>query len=168
MKKKKYYFGQKINLYFDENFPQEIINQLKNDKWFGKKCKITSVFDEETTRKGDSFHFSYCKKKNYTLVTLDADFWNDSKYPFGKIPGIVILTCDSKNFSKVSELVEIFISFFSMFPHPKYFIGDSKFQISNKGCLMKGRDSVTGEVKRFLIQPGDSMYKVGKEFGWFD
>lgn len=168
MEKKSYYFKQKINLYFDENFPQEVVNQLKNDKWFGKKCKIFSVFDEQTRGREDKFHFDYCKKKGFTLVTLDAGFWNDSKYPFGTIPGVIILTCDGKKLTEVKELIEVFVSFFSMFPYPKYFIGDSKFRVSEKGCLMKGRDSITRKIKSFLIQPGNSVRKVGKKFSWFD
>jgi predicted nuclease of predicted toxin-antitoxin system len=168
MKKNNYCLKQKINFYFDENFPQGIVSQLKNDKWFRKKCRIVSVFDKDTKRQGDQFHFDYCKKKDYALVTLDGDFWNDFKYPLRRIPGVIVLTCDGKNLADVKGLIEIFVSFFSSFPRPKYFIGDSKFKVSKRGCLMKGRDSITREIKSFFIRPGNSSYDVRRKFNWYN
>ena len=77
------YLKQKIDLYFDENFPAEIISDLKSDKSLKSRCRIYSVYDFGNQNKDDLFQFEFCERKGFTLVTLDTDFMNDIKYPFG-------------------------------------------------------------------------------------
>ncbi len=85
------YLKQKIYLYFDENFPAGIIGELKEDNYWKRRCRIYSVYDFGNQNKDDLFQFEFCKRKGYTLVTLDTDFMNDTKYPFGRIPGIITI-----------------------------------------------------------------------------
>lgn len=166
-KSKSGYFKQKLALYFDENFPLEIVNDFKKDTFWQKKCRITSAFDKKARGKNDIFHFSYCKKYNFILVTLDEGFWNDTKYPFSKIPGVIIVTAKRNEISKIKHSLETLLSFLTYFPLPKYFVGDSKFKVSSETCVMKGKDAQTGEIKIYTITPGDSVRGVGKKFGWF-
>jgi len=83
------YLKQKIDLYFDENFPAEIIGELKKDNYWKRRCRVYSMYDFGNQTKDYPFQFDFCKSKGYTLVTLDPDFMNDTKYPFGRIPGII-------------------------------------------------------------------------------
>ncbi len=70
------YLRQKIDLYFDENFPREVIDELKRAKHWTRKCRFYSVYDFGNGNKDDAFQFGFCKKKRFTLVTLDDDFFN--------------------------------------------------------------------------------------------
>jgi predicted nuclease of predicted toxin-antitoxin system len=83
------YLNQKIDLYFDENFPREVIADLKRDKGWKRKCRFYSVYDFGNENKDDTFQFGFCKGKGFTLVTLDDDFFNDTLYPFNGFPGII-------------------------------------------------------------------------------
>lgn len=163
----KAHFKQKLALYFDENFPEELIDSLKKDGWWTKNYKITTALEEGNLGKDDSSHFAYCKKCNYILVTLDEGFWNDRKFPYSKIPGIIIVTSKKHESRKIKQALETLLSFLVRFPLPRYFIGDSKFKISSQISIMKGRDAHTRQVKTYTITAGDTMWNVGKKFGWF-
>jgi len=101
------FFKQKIILYFDENFPMEIIKIFKENKQLRKKYKTISVFDKNNQRKDDNFQLNYCKRHKYILVTIDKDFWDDILYPISKIPGIIIIDAKNTEYS--------FLSFFHLF-----------------------------------------------------
>ncbi|MBU1102132.1 DUF5615 family PIN-like protein [Patescibacteria group bacterium] len=163
---KQTYTGQKLFFYFDENFPKKIINELKSDKGFSKKFGIRSAIDINKG-KDDRQHFQYCKKLGYMLVTLDDDFVNDRKYPFGKLPGIIVLSFSKNSIGKIKIALSRIAYFLSFFPFPRIFAGDSKFQVSLTRCIMRGRDVKTRDVKTYVIKPRDTVYEVGKKFGYF-
>jgi len=165
-RRKRVYTSQKLFFYFDENFPKKIISSLKLDKSFSKKFGIKSAMDGNIG-KDDSFHFQFCRKHNYMLVTLDDDFMNDNKYPFNKIPGIIVISSLGNNTEKIKNSLRMVSYFLSFFPFPRIFAGDSKFQVSSTKCIMRGRDSKTGEIKTYVINPKDTVYEVGKKFGYF-
>lgn len=165
-KRKGIYTKQKLFFYFDENFPKETVDILKSDRSFSKKFGIKSAADINRA-KDDLFHFQYCKKRGFMLVTLDKDFMNDRKYPFNKIPGIIVLSFSKDSFGKIKEALDKIAYFLSFFPFPRIFAGDSKFQVSQTKCIMRGRDTKTREIKTYIINPGDTIYEVGKKFGYF-
>ncbi len=165
-KKRRIYTGQKLFFYFDENFPKEIIDALKSNRSFSKKFGIKSA-TEINNGKDDLFHFQYCKKQGFMIVTLDKEFMNDRKYPFDNIPGIVVLSFSKNSFGKIKEALSRVAYFLSFFPFPRIFAGDSKFQVSQNKCIMHGRDAKTREIKTYVINPGDTVDKIGKKFGYF-
>ena len=166
-KSKRSYFKQKPSLYFDENFPANIIEDCKKDSWWNKNFNITSAIESGNQGKDDNFQFLYCKKHGFVLVTLDEGFWNDKKYPFIKIPGVIIIVARKNEETKIKYSLETILTFLIQFPLPKYFIGDSKFKVSSKMSIMKGRDSRTRAIKTYTISAGDTIWKVGKNFSWF-
>ena len=157
---------QKIRLYFDENFPMGTVNYLKSDKNWKKKCKIISAHDEGNLGKKDGFHFNYCKKKDFVLVTLDSDFMDDTKFPIMKIPGIIRIASNKQDQDDILNNLAILISFLSNIPFPRFFMGDTKFQVSKEGCIIRGRDSSTREIKSLPISKGTSAREVMKEFSY--
>ncbi|SRR5260370_3136017 len=166
-KAKPLYLKHKINLYFDENFPVEIIEELKKDNSWKRRCRIYSVYDFGNQNKDDPFQFKFCKKRGFALVTLDTDFMNDTNYPFGGIPGIITIVAKGNDLAKIKYCLDMFLSFISHLPLPKIFLGDSKFQVSERGCVMRGRDYQTGEIKTFTIVPGDTLLReVIDEFNY--
>ena len=104
---------QKIKLYFDENFPFNIIKYLKTDNSWKKKCKIFSAYDESNMGKNDEFHFNYCKKKKLVLLTLDGDFMDDDKFPIMKIPGIIRIVANKQDEVAILQNLTTLINFLS-------------------------------------------------------
>lgn len=160
------YLKQKFILYFDENFPIEIIEVLRSNNYWRKKCKIYTAFDEGNTNKDDKFHFEYCRKKNMTLVTLDKHFMDDRQYPISKIPGIIRIVAKKNNSNTILANLFSFIEFISFFPLPKHFLGDSKFEVSSKGFTIRAKDALTREIKTMKVRVGDTSSKVRQKFGW--
>ena len=80
-RKKRYYTKGKLSLYFDEDFPQELIDHFKRIRAWKKKVRILSVSDKKNYGKDDKYQFNHCKKNGLTLVTLDKGFMDDKKYP---------------------------------------------------------------------------------------
>jgi predicted nuclease of predicted toxin-antitoxin system len=167
MKKKRFpYLKQKFRLYFDENFPQDIIQVLKSDKKWQKKCKICSAYDKGFVNKDDKFHFEYCRKNALVLVTLDKDFMDDKKYPFSKIPGIVRVVAKRNDSATILANLGSLLIFLSFFPLPRRFMGDTKCEVRSNGCVIRGRDSITREIKSIIVRVGDTAHKVRKTFGY--
>jgi predicted nuclease of predicted toxin-antitoxin system len=90
------FIKHKPRLYFDENFPVEAIDHFRSPYW-KKRLWITSAGEQGHQGQSDRFHYSYCQRHGYTLVTLDDDFNDDRLYPFthGKMPGIIIIKAKS-------------------------------------------------------------------------
>ncbi len=163
-KQKTQYLKQKLVLYFNENFPHDVIEVLKSNSYWRKKCKIYTAFDEGNTNKDDDFHFEYCRNKGMTLVTLDKHFMDDMQYPFSKIPGIIRIVARKNDSETILANLWNLLEFVSFFPLPKQFIGDSKFEVSSKGCMIRARDALTREIKTMKVRAGDPSNKVRKKF----
>lgn len=160
------YLKQKFRLYFDENFPQDIVSVLKTDNNWQKKCKIYSAYDQGFVNKDDKFHFEYCRKKDLVLVTLDRNFMDDNKYPFSKIPGIVRVVAKRNDSATILANLRNLLVFLSFFPLPRLFMGDTKFEVRSNGCVIRGRDYITREIKSVTVRIGDPAYRVRKNFGY--
>lgn len=128
---------------------------------------MASVYDFGNQTKDDPFQFGFCKSNGYTLVTLDPDFMNDTKYPFGRIPGIITIIAKGNDLAKIKYCLDILITFVLRLPRPKSFLGDSKFQVSEKGCIIRGRDAETGDIKTYTVIPGDTLLsEVAEAFNY--
>jgi hypothetical protein len=161
------YLKQKVPLYFDENFPVEIIDQLRRNRSFTKAFRVHSAADFGNNKKSDGFHFEFCRYKRFVLVTLDKGFMDDRKFPIDGMNGLICVIAGRNNHDHIlSHLLRI-TRFIAVVPFPRTFVGDSKFQVSNTGCVMRARDSVTREIKTVAIKPGDSVEKIANVFSYF-
>ena len=162
------YLRQKIDLYFDENFPREVIDELKCAKRWTRKCRFYSVYDFGNGNKDDTFQFGFCKEKGFTLITLDDDFFNDTVYPFNGFPGIIKIVTKGNNLESIRYCLNIMLSFLIIFPFPKYFLNDTKLRVSQEGGMIRGRDAQTKEIKTCSLVFGETT--VGdllREFHYF-
>ncbi len=167
-KSRRVYLSQKIDLYFDENFPREVIDDLKRDKGWKSKCRFYSVYDFGNENKDDDFQFGFCKKKGFTLVTLDDDFLNDTVYPFNGFPGIIRIVTKGNDLDSMRYCLDIMLSFLLRFPRPKRFLIDTKLRISQEGGMIRGKDAKTGEIKTCSLVLGEtSVGHVMREFHYF-
>ncbi|MGD0799172.1 MAG: DUF5615 family PIN-like protein [Acidobacteriaceae bacterium] len=167
-RKKNTYLRQKPILYFDENFPRPIFELIKESSRIRKHFKLHSVYDFGNQGKDDDPQLKFCKTRRFVLVTLDRDFMDDRIYPIQKLPGIVVIVAGKNQATKIVQCLLAFTEFLTFVPFPKGFLFDSKFQVSLQGCLARGRDVTTREIKTIVIAPGDQVGKVLRQFGYFD
>jgi len=170
-RKRRPFLKQKPILYFDENFPVRLLNHFRKGSRWKKKIKVLSAIDLGNNGKSDDFHFAYCAQNGYTLVTFDEDFNNDTVYPFGNgtMHGVIMVKESRGNVDKVERLLASFFDFIQTTPYPKLFLMESKFMVSGKGCVMKGRDVKTKEVKSIHIVAGRTRVgEVWKHFSILD
>ena len=160
------YLKEKVHLYFDENFPEEVINALSSERALQRRCKICTVKSEGNEGKEDRYHVQFCKKNELTLVTLDKDFMDDRKYPISNIPGIIrVVARKNDNVTILSNLFS-FLEFVGAFPFPRSFIFDTKFEVRTGGCLIRGKHVKTRKIISFTIKSGDDAVGVAKAFGY--
>ncbi len=131
-KRKRPFFKQRPTLYFDENFPVSVIEEITNSSYWKKKYKILNATKLGNKGKPDEFHY----------------------FPFGKMPGIIIVRAGKNENKKIKTILNSFLEFINLIPLPKNFLGDSKFIISSGGCVMWGRDASTRETKKYYITAG--------------
>jgi len=139
-RQKPVYLRQKPILYFDQNFPQPIVEPVRESRQVRKYFKLLSVYDFDNQRKDDEFQLAFCKVRGFVLVTLDKDFMDDRKYPIQKLPGIVVIAAPKNQGTKIVQCLLTFTEFLTYVPFPKRFLFDCKFQVSLNGCLARGRD----------------------------
>lgn len=162
------YLRQKIDLYFDENFPRAVIADLKRDKGWKSKCRFYSVYDFGNENKDDAFQFGFCKNKRFTLVTLDDDFFNDTLYPFNWFPGIITIVTTGNDQGSVRYCLDVTLTFLILFPYPKDFLIDMKLRVSQEGGMIRGRDAQTKEIKTIPLVFGETnVGDVLREFHYF-
>jgi len=162
------YVRQKPILYFDENFPAPVVESIGESRRIRKYFKMVSVHDFDNEGKDDEFQLAFCKTKGFVLVTLDKGFMDDRKYPIQRLPGIVVIAAAKNQTSKIIRCLSAFTQFLTFIPFPKGFLFDCKFQVSLEGCLARGRDVKTREIKTVIIAGGDRVGRILRQFGYFD
>src|SRR5260221_6493844 len=96
------YLKQKPILYFDENVPPSIVDHFRKGSGWKKKIKVLSAVELGNQGQSDDFHFGYCSREGYTLVSFDTDFNDDTAYPFsnGKMHGVITVKETKSNASR--------------------------------------------------------------------
>lgn len=165
-KNKRIYLQQKPTLYFDENFPARVIDAAKSRASLKNNFKLLSFADFGNHGKDDDFQLNFCKSKGFVLVSLDRDFLDDRRYPIQRLPGVVIVTVSSNQSASILSALSVFAEFISLFPFPRNFMQDSKFQVNREGCVIRGRDAITREIRTMTVKPGDLVRDVAYHFGF--
>jgi predicted nuclease of predicted toxin-antitoxin system len=152
---KRPFLKQKLHLYFDENFPEEVASYFVNCLQLKKKLTATSARICGNRGRTDEFHYNFCQSKGYTLVTRDTDFNNDHDYPFtsdgGKpIPGIIIIR--ATQVLPVARILSRLVFFLMQMPLPRDLLLETKFVAGQDTVLMRRKDVVSKEIKSLQIQ----------------
>ena len=169
-RKRRPYLKQKPILYFDENVPASIIDHFRKGSSWKKKIKILSAVELGNQGQSDDSHFQYCSRHGYTLVSFDTDFNDNSAYPFsnGTMHGVIMVKGTKSNAgrSPIGVLSALF-DFILATPFPKGFLTESKFLTSSEGCVMRGRNAKTKEIKSLQIEAGKTrMGEVRSHFSY--
>jgi predicted nuclease of predicted toxin-antitoxin system len=166
-KRRRPFLKQKPILYFDENFPEPILDHFRRGSRWKKKIKVLSAIDLGNKGKSDEFQLAYCARNGYTLVTFDEDFNDDAAYPFGNgtMQGVVIVKERRGNATLIERVLASFIEFALKTPFPKMLLAESKFIISGEGCVMRGRDTRSKEIKSMHIEAGKT--RLGEVWAHF-
>jgi hypothetical protein len=126
---------------------------------------VLTAVEMGNSGKDDRFQFDYCSRNKYILVTSDADFDDDNLYPFsfGENAGIVIVRSKAR-----VQSITSFLNFVLAMRYPKQFFYETKFVLSNEGCVMRGRDARTREVNSLQIVAGKTTVgEVTEQFSWY-
>jgi predicted nuclease of predicted toxin-antitoxin system len=169
-RKRRPFLKQKPVLYFDENVPAAVIDHFRKGSRWKKKIKCLSAVELGNRGRSDGFHFQYCSRQGYTLVSHDTDFNDEDKYPFanGSMHGVVMVKETKNNVRRSIGVLSNLLDFILVTPFPKSFMLESKFVISGEGCVMRGRDAKTKEVKSLQIEAGKTrLMEVRRHFSYF-
>jgi hypothetical protein len=114
----------------------------------------------------DPFHYTHCERHRYTLVTLDADFNDDRRYPFthGNMPGIIMVRGSSAEVQRVANTLATLLDFLLRLPWPKAFLAETKFVVARDGVIMRGRDGVTRQLKSLRVLAGRTTVRQVRAF----
>jgi predicted nuclease of predicted toxin-antitoxin system len=74
-------------VYADANVPANVVAALRRDLGWDV---LFVVEDEALRRAPDGRHFTRARDLGRTLVTLDADFLDDRRYPSHESPGVLV------------------------------------------------------------------------------
>lgn len=153
---KRPFLKHKLSLYFDENIPDRVAEHFRMTPAWSKKVKVVTARGLGASGRSDKFHYNYCQRHKYALVTLDLDFDNDSHYPFtfGKMPGIIMVKASSDNVARIIDILSRTLDWLTRLPLPKAFLAESKLVAGRDGVMMRGRDFATKEIKSFHVVAG--------------
>ena len=146
-----------------------MIGHFAESAYWKKKVKVTSALKWGTLGQPDSFHYKFCKKHSFTLVTLDRDFDNDQDYPFtaGQMPGIIMLRANSCDVRQIQDILTRVLRFLTWIPFPRSFLTETKFVAGRDNVLMRGRDARTKEIKALQVKAGaTTMREIRAFFHW--
>lgn len=78
--------SKKLKLYADASVPLPIIKELR-----GAKIPIQSALEEGLSTDDDWTIMGAAKRQGKVLLTTDADFWDDRKFPLHQAHGIIFV-----------------------------------------------------------------------------
>ncbi len=159
---------QKLVLYFDENCPALVIDHFKTSSYWKKKIKVVSAIELGNKGRDDKFHFDYCNRKAYVLVSLDNDFADDTRYPFsfGKMAGVIIVKASKGDLRRFIIVLSRLLTFVHHFLFPKDLLRETKFVCSEEGVVMRGRVIGTKEISSLYIGRRTNVQAVREHFNY--
>jgi len=78
--------SKKLKLYADASVPVPIIKELR-----GAKIPIESALEEGLSTHDDRTIMGAAKRQGKVLLTMDANFWDDRKFPLHQAHGIIFV-----------------------------------------------------------------------------
>lgn len=162
------FFKQKLPLYFDHNFPRNVVDYMRSVRRLARLFRMRSAAELGLGSREDPFHFNYCGRNSYVLVTLDGDFMDDRKYPLAKQPGVIYVVAGRNDVAVIAGCLITVAQFLARFPFPRAFVAQSKFKVSGEQCIMRGLHAKSGQVKTETITYGDTTVReIAGSFGYF-
>ena len=77
---------KKLKLCADASVPQPFVEELKR-----AGIPIRTASEDDLVSHSDNDILAWAKRSKRVLVTLDRDFWNDSKFALQSVPGVIFV-----------------------------------------------------------------------------
>jgi len=78
--------AKKLKLFADASIPATIVEELRS-----AGISVASASEQGLTSADDQTILGAAKKQGKVLLTMDADFWNEQKFPVHQIHGIIFV-----------------------------------------------------------------------------
>jgi predicted nuclease of predicted toxin-antitoxin system len=133
----------KWRLYADNNTEKEIVEHLRDAEmdvlWVAENSDLRRQTD-------DIFHYRKAKELKRYLVTHDADFWDDKRYPLQGCPGLVLLATNDTELGKyLVILLRKLLRDYNPLAEP-LFLDGVKIRLTNEGVTIKMVDHDSQKV----------------------
>jgi hypothetical protein len=83
------------------------------------------------------------------------------------MPGIIIVKAKSADVVRIANVLVTSLSFLLRLPFPKSFLTETKLIVAQDGVVMRGRHSVTRQVKTLRVLAGTTTREVRAFFGYY-
>lgn len=124
--------SRRAKLYADEDIEDDVVDLLRENG-----VNITSARELGHRGKDDKFQAAYAKKtRRYLLTKNGKDFWPDSKLPWHKVHGLIVIEGDMSD--EDSYLAAIVDLLHSIVPFGDWYEG-TKIRLSASGAIVKLR-----------------------------
>ena len=77
---------KKLKLFADASVPATIVKELRS-----AGIPVESALDQGLSRANDQAILGVARKQGKVLLTMDADFWNETKFPVHQVHGIIFV-----------------------------------------------------------------------------
>jgi predicted nuclease of predicted toxin-antitoxin system len=93
-------FKQNARFLLDENITPDALEYLKGEGFWARSVKELGL-----QGKDDSVIFAYAQKHSLVLLTSDADFLDDRKFPLNRVPCIIRVPSSSDSDAFVTAVI---------------------------------------------------------------
>lgn len=99
---------KKLKLFADASVPATIVKELR-----GAKISVQSALDQGLSSADDRAILGAARKQGKVLLTMDADFWNDTKFPVHQIHGIIFVDVSASDFDGILQAIGLLYGCFA-------------------------------------------------------
>ena len=99
---------KKLRLFADASVPNTIIRELRD-----AKIAVESASDQGMSSADDQAILGAARKQGTVLLTLDADFWNDARFPVHQVHGIIYVDVPSNNMDGILQALGLLYGCFA-------------------------------------------------------
>jgi hypothetical protein len=150
----------KIRLYFDENFPVEAVEHFRSSYW--KKRLWRPAPTSRVTAGSPTGFITH-------IASGVGTRWSRSTTILTTTGSILLIMVKAKSTDvvRVANMLVALLSFLLRMPFPRAFLTETKFIAAQDGAVMRGRHSVTRQVKSFRVLAKTTTGEVRAFFGYY-
>ena len=122
---------KKLKLFADASVPATIVKELR-----GAKISVKSALEQGLSSADDQAILVAARKQGEVLLTMDADFWNDRKFPVHQVHGIIFIDVSSSDIDGILQALGLLYGCFAQ-RYPLDWWQGMKARASPQGFTLK-------------------------------